>query len=356
MAELVALRDEGKVRFIGMSGTLPNIEEHISTGVFDVFQIPYSAIEREHEETISEAAAAGAGTIIRGGVARGIPAAGPESMERLPERFREVYAGRRDRFDRAGLDDLLDGMSPDGVHAALHHQPPGHAHHHRRHGQPGSTSRPTSRRRPRARCPPTSTRRRSGGWRRRPDRRVRCGRAAGVPGWRPGRSGLLPVGRRGRGMIWPRAAGGRSRACRRNARGRLARRRWNLAEWSQPGPGPAGPAGASPIGSEVLDWRTLDERSSRVANALSASGGSAPGDRVAFIGKNAPDVLRVLFGAAKLGAVTVAVNWRLSAGRGRPSSSRTPAPRSSSSTTEFAPVFRSARRETHHGQDGGRVR
>jgi len=110
VAELVALRDEGKVRFIGMSGTLPNIEEHISTGVFDVFQIPYSAVEREHEQVISEAAAAGSGTIIRGGVARGIPMAGPETMERLPERFREVYAGRRDRFERAGLDDLLDGM------------------------------------------------------------------------------------------------------------------------------------------------------------------------------------------------------------------------------------------------------
>ena len=111
VAELVELRDEGKVRFLGMSGTLPNIEEHISTGVFDVFQIPYSAVERDHEEVISEAARAGAGTIIRGGVARGIPVAPPETMDRLPERFRETYAARRDRFDRAGLDDLLDGMS-----------------------------------------------------------------------------------------------------------------------------------------------------------------------------------------------------------------------------------------------------
>lgn len=111
VAEVVELREEGKVGFIGMSGTLPNIEEHIESGVFDVFQIPYSAIERDHEEVISRAAHAGAGTIIRGGVARGIPVAPPETMERLPERFREVYAARRDRFDRAGLEDLLDGMS-----------------------------------------------------------------------------------------------------------------------------------------------------------------------------------------------------------------------------------------------------
>jgi aryl-alcohol dehydrogenase-like predicted oxidoreductase len=111
IAELVALRDEGKVRFLGMSGTLPNISDHIAAGVFDVFQIPYSAVERDHEETISAAARAGAGTIIRGGVARGIPVAAPETMERLPERFRDAYAARRDRFERAGLDQLLDGMS-----------------------------------------------------------------------------------------------------------------------------------------------------------------------------------------------------------------------------------------------------
>jgi aryl-alcohol dehydrogenase-like predicted oxidoreductase len=111
VAELVTLRDEGKIRFIGMSGTLPNIVDHIAMGVFDVFQIPYSAIEREHEDTITQAAEAGAGTIIRGGVARGIPSAPAETLERLPERFREVYAERRDRFERAELDDLLDGMS-----------------------------------------------------------------------------------------------------------------------------------------------------------------------------------------------------------------------------------------------------
>ena len=41
LAELVKLRDEGKVRFLGMSGTLPNIREQIEMGVFDEFQIPY---------------------------------------------------------------------------------------------------------------------------------------------------------------------------------------------------------------------------------------------------------------------------------------------------------------------------
>src|ERR1700758_2027114 len=33
------LKREGKVRFIGVSGTLPNLDEQIAMGVFDVFQI-----------------------------------------------------------------------------------------------------------------------------------------------------------------------------------------------------------------------------------------------------------------------------------------------------------------------------
>jgi aryl-alcohol dehydrogenase-like predicted oxidoreductase len=65
------LQAEGKLRFIGMSGILPNLPDHIAMGVFDVFQIPYSAVQRDHEELIAAAADGGAGTFIRGGAARG---------------------------------------------------------------------------------------------------------------------------------------------------------------------------------------------------------------------------------------------------------------------------------------------
>src|SRR5205807_4427518 len=111
VAELVALRDEGKIRFLGMSGTLPNLTDHIAMGVFDAFQIPYSAVERDHEDSISAATEAGAGTIIRGGVARGIPAAPRDRLERLPDAYRPAMTERLDRFEGANLDDLLDGMS-----------------------------------------------------------------------------------------------------------------------------------------------------------------------------------------------------------------------------------------------------
>jgi aryl-alcohol dehydrogenase-like predicted oxidoreductase len=67
------LKEQGAVRWIGCSSTVPYLATFISWKVFDVFQIPYSALERRHEKLITKAANAGAGIIIRGGVARGEP-------------------------------------------------------------------------------------------------------------------------------------------------------------------------------------------------------------------------------------------------------------------------------------------
>ena len=106
---LETLRRDGKVRFIGSSGTIPNIDGQLAMGVFDEFQIPYSALQREHEQVIADAAQAGAGTVIRGGVARGGPAEDKAwDVRRLPE-----VAPERPRatWEQAGLDELLDGMS-----------------------------------------------------------------------------------------------------------------------------------------------------------------------------------------------------------------------------------------------------
>ena len=70
--ELKKLQAEGKVRHLGMSGTLPNLREHIAMGVFDEFQIPYSALEREHEAD-RRGGGSGRRDRVRGGVARGAP-------------------------------------------------------------------------------------------------------------------------------------------------------------------------------------------------------------------------------------------------------------------------------------------
>src|SRR5436309_1650308 len=61
---VLELKRTGAVRFVGMSGTLPNLPHQIAMGVFDVFQIPYSAVEREHETLITAAAKAGAGIVV----------------------------------------------------------------------------------------------------------------------------------------------------------------------------------------------------------------------------------------------------------------------------------------------------
>jgi aryl-alcohol dehydrogenase-like predicted oxidoreductase len=110
LATLEILKSEGKLRFIGMSGILPNLRDHLAMGVFDAFQIPYSGLERDHEQIISEAAAAGAGTIIRGGVARGAPAP-DQNPDDAPEFWRSQMVSKRDLWEDARLDELTDGLT-----------------------------------------------------------------------------------------------------------------------------------------------------------------------------------------------------------------------------------------------------
>lgn len=93
---LAEMREQGKVRFIGCSSTLPHLPAYVDWGVFDAFQIPYSALERQHEDAISAAAKSGAGVIDRGGVARGEPGAGLGGTDRWA------------RYAAASLDELRD--------------------------------------------------------------------------------------------------------------------------------------------------------------------------------------------------------------------------------------------------------
>ncbi len=96
VAALNEMRDQGKVRWIGISTTLPHLPTFLEWGVFDTFQIPYSALERQHEEWITQVAEAGIGTVVRGGVALGEPGQGLG----IPERWRG--------FSGAKLEDLQE--------------------------------------------------------------------------------------------------------------------------------------------------------------------------------------------------------------------------------------------------------
>jgi aryl-alcohol dehydrogenase-like predicted oxidoreductase len=93
------LQRAGKIRFLGCSSILPNITDHITMGVFDVLQIPYSALQPEHEAAITAAAKAGAGIVIRGSIARGAPGAGQGS------------AAVWKLWEHARMDELLEGVS-----------------------------------------------------------------------------------------------------------------------------------------------------------------------------------------------------------------------------------------------------
>lgn len=93
---MLEMRRQGKARWIGVSTNLPHLPTFLEWGVFDVFQLPYSALERDHEGWITRSAEAGAGILIRGGVALGEPGVGKGD----PSQWR--------RFEEAGLDELRE--------------------------------------------------------------------------------------------------------------------------------------------------------------------------------------------------------------------------------------------------------
>ncbi|NLA65040.1 MAG: long-chain fatty acid--CoA ligase [Leucobacter sp.] len=63
---------------------------------------------------------------------------------------------------------------------------------------------------------------------------------------------------------------------------------------------------------EQFTYGELDERTTRLASAMKQRG-VQPGDRVAIYSLNSPAMLELLFATAKLGAITVMVNFRLTA-------------------------------------------
>ncbi len=96
---LMDFRAQGMVKCIGASSSLPNLPALIDLGVFDTFQIPYSCLAPQHHDLITKAAQAGAGIIIRGGIAHG----GPDAEIQRP--------ALNDVWSTARLDEVLpEGM------------------------------------------------------------------------------------------------------------------------------------------------------------------------------------------------------------------------------------------------------
>jgi aryl-alcohol dehydrogenase-like predicted oxidoreductase len=93
--KLIEFREQGLIRFIGASSSLPNLPGLIDLGVFDTFQIPYSCLAPAHHDLITQASESGAGIIIRGGIAQG----GPDAEIQRP--------ALNDVWTQARLDELL---------------------------------------------------------------------------------------------------------------------------------------------------------------------------------------------------------------------------------------------------------
>jgi aryl-alcohol dehydrogenase-like predicted oxidoreductase len=87
---LLGFRDQGLIRFIGVSSSLPHLPGLIGLGVFDAFQIPYSCLASEHHDLITQAGESGAGIILRGGIAQG----GPEAEIQRPK-LNDVWTAAR---------------------------------------------------------------------------------------------------------------------------------------------------------------------------------------------------------------------------------------------------------------------
>jgi aryl-alcohol dehydrogenase-like predicted oxidoreductase len=92
---LLDLRDQGLIRFLGASSSLPDLPGLVELGVFDTFQLPYSCLAPEHHDWVTRAAATGAGIIIRGGIAQG----GPDAEIQRP--------ALNDVWTQARLDEVL---------------------------------------------------------------------------------------------------------------------------------------------------------------------------------------------------------------------------------------------------------
>lgn len=100
------LKRQGKTRFIGISTCLPDALDFLSTGIFDVIQIPYSCLEPLHSKVMEQAGNAGLGIVVRGGIARG----GPDGYQ--ADAHQRGYVSAREFWEIAKLYELLEDMSP----------------------------------------------------------------------------------------------------------------------------------------------------------------------------------------------------------------------------------------------------
>jgi aryl-alcohol dehydrogenase-like predicted oxidoreductase len=103
---MLDLQREGKVRHLGISSRLPQLADFVEVDYFTMVQVPYSALQRTNEDVISALRRSGKAVVARGVTGRGAPG---KNWATRPIGTEDGQV--RDLWERAGLDELLGGMS-----------------------------------------------------------------------------------------------------------------------------------------------------------------------------------------------------------------------------------------------------
>ncbi|HEY4134022.1 MAG TPA: aldo/keto reductase [Alphaproteobacteria bacterium] len=104
---LLKLQRDGKVRQLGISQRLPLLAEFVDVDYFSVVQVPYSALQRQNEDTISALRRSGKAVVVRGVTGRGAPAKGWATRP-IGTADGEV----RTLWQKADLDEVIGDMHP----------------------------------------------------------------------------------------------------------------------------------------------------------------------------------------------------------------------------------------------------
>lgn len=103
---LFGLQEKGVIRHIGVSTRKPYVDEFVDSDFSGVFQLPYSALQRLHEDTAAALSARGKAVVARGVTARGSVA---KSWASVPIGMKTGQA--ETIWERAQLDELISPMS-----------------------------------------------------------------------------------------------------------------------------------------------------------------------------------------------------------------------------------------------------
>lgn len=103
---LLELREKGIIKHIGLSSRKPYIEEFLDLKPLELFQVPYSAIQRQHEDTIETLSNTQHMVVARGITGRGSVA---KSWTSIPIGMKDGQA--KSIWEAAGMDEVLGGMS-----------------------------------------------------------------------------------------------------------------------------------------------------------------------------------------------------------------------------------------------------